>query len=191
MDFHRNFCVVYIDNEDNSLQYYASQILRDKQKRSRSSSLTLTLDWRHSYTLNSLEEHRAFFDQYRLLLEPTFCQHEVLPTITTEEPSNFVQAFKGTNQVNFIKYAFETYDENRTFGILTDTFPHANLLSTTHVLRSVSSSATNNISNTIYRYLPIHCANVGPQVKGIYFEQYSSPVLAAPILCLIIAISPT
>ena len=37
-----------------------------------------------------------------------------------------------------------------------------------------------NISDKIYRHFPRHCANGGPQVKEIYFDQSYSLILAAP-----------
>ena len=53
------------------------------------------------------------------------------------EPFNFFQDLKGPDQVNYIKGAFAQYDKNSAFGILTDTFTHANIPITNQVLRSV------------------------------------------------------
>ena len=75
----RNSYVVAIDNEYPSLAYSSVQLLCDKQKRSRSSSVRLTLDRSHLSTLTSLEEHCTFFDQCGPLLEPTICHHFFSP----------------------------------------------------------------------------------------------------------------
>ena len=50
---------------------------------------------------------------------------------------------------------------------------------------------TKNIRDNIYQYCLRHCANGGPQVKGIDIGQYSSPVLSEPTLWMIVAISST
>ena len=125
------------------------------------------------------------------LLKPNFCHHEVFSTITPEKPSNFGQALKGPDQVNWIKGAFAQYDNNRYLFLLTAPFPHANLTSTTRVLRSVSSPAIKNISDNIYPYFLRHCDNGGPQVKGFDFYQSSSLVLTLPTLRLVVNISAT
>ena len=51
------------------------------------------------------------------------------------------------------------------------------------------STSTKKISDNIYLYCLLHCANCGPQVKGVGFDQYSSTILSAPTLRLIIAIA--
>ena len=109
-------------------------MLRDKQKRSRSSYVTLTLSRRHIYELTSLEEHRAFFDKDRPLLEPTISHHEVFPTITPDKTSNFGQSLKVPGRVNWIKGDFEKYDKNSAFGLLAASFTRANLPRTNRVL---------------------------------------------------------
>ena len=68
MDDHENIYVVSIDNEDPSLASTAIQLLPDKQKRYRSSSVMLTLSERHPYKLTTLEEHFALFEQWYTLL---------------------------------------------------------------------------------------------------------------------------
>ena len=68
-------------------------------------------------------------------------------------------------------------------------FPCDKLPTTNQFLRSVLTPTIKNITEKIYQYCPIHCANCGPQVKGIDFEQYFPPVLSAPTLHLIVAIS--
>ena len=126
--------------------------------------MTLTLVWSHPYALTSLEEHRAFFDQGRPLLEPTIHHHEVFSTITPEKHSIFFQALKGSKWVNSIKGAYAQYYNNSTFGILTNTFIHENLPRTTRILLSVISPDIKKISDNIYHYFPLHCANGEPQV---------------------------
>ena len=45
--------------------------------------------------------------------------------------------------------------------------------------------------HNIYPYFPCYCANGGPQVKGIYFDQYPYTVLAAPTIQMIVSIAAT
>ena len=191
MDARRNIYVVSTDNEYPSLAYPDVQLLRDKQKGSRSSYIMLTLALRHTYSLTSLEKYHAFFDQCRPLLEPTIFHDEVFSAITPEKTSNFGQTLKGPDWVNWIKVSLAQYDNNSTFGILSAPFPYSNLTITTRVLWSVLAPYIKNISDNIYLYFPRHCANVGPQLKVVYFEQSSCTVLAAPTLRLIISISAT
>ena len=83
------------------------------------------------------------------------------------------------------------YDKSSAFGLLNGPFPCANIPSTTCFLQSVISPSTMKISDNIYRYCLRHCASGGPQVKGIDFYQPSSPVIATPILRIIVAIAVT
>ena len=78
---------------------------------------------------------------------------------------------------------------NSAFDILTSIFHHKIADRTTHVLRYILAPATKNISGNIYQYHPRHCANGGPQVKAIYFDQSYLPLLTAPTLRLIVAIT--
>ena len=87
------------------------------------------------------------------------------------EPFNFCQDLKGPDQVNYIKGAFAQYDKNSAFGILTDTFTHANIPITNQVLHFVLTQTINKITDNIYLYFPRHCDNFGPQMKGIDFDQ--------------------
>ena len=151
----------------------------------------ISLERKHPSDLTSLEEHHAFSDQGCPLLEHNICHYEVFSDITPEKPSNFIQSLKVPNRVNWIKGEFAKYCNNSSFDFLVAPFPSANLPSTTHVLRSVLSPSIKNISDKIYRYCPYHCYNGAPQVKVIGFEQYSSPVLASPILRIIIHIDAT
>ena len=108
-----------------------------------------------------------------------------------EKLSNFDQYLKRPNRVNCIKGLFSQYNKNSAFGILDAPFNSANLQIKTRFIRYVLTPSIKTFSDNMYCYFPIHCANGGPQVKGIDFDQYSSPVLAAPTLWLIIAISTT
>ena len=110
-----------------------------------------TLYQRHPSARTSIEEHQAFFDQGRTLLDHTIFYNEVFPTITPEKPSNFGQSLKIPDRVNYIKGVFAQYDKNSAFDILTDAFPCVNLPITTCILHSVLSPAINNISDNIYR----------------------------------------
>ena len=166
-------------------------MLCDKQKRARSSSITITLAWQHISTITSLEENRTFFYQGRPLLEPDTHHREVFSTTTPDKPSNFGQAIKGPDQNNWIKVAYEQYYKNIAFGLPIPLFPHANLSSTTCVLQAVLSPVIKNISDNIYQYCLHHCNNGGTQLKGVGFYQSSSPILAALILRLIVAIATT
>ena len=139
----------------------------------------ITLTRRHPYTLTYIEEHCAFFDQERTLLEPTI-RHDGFSTINPEKPSNFGQAPKWPDQVNWIKSAFAKNDKNSNFGLLDVPFHHANLPSKTRVIWSILSPCKNSISENIYHYFPCNCANGETQVKVIDFDQSSSPYLAAP-----------
>ena len=103
-----------------------------------------------------------------------YSQSWFFPTITTEKLSNFWQALKVPDRVNWIKAAFSQYDENSSFGILTAPFIRANLPITTRVLQFSLSPAIRNISENIYSYCPRHCANGGLQIKDIDFDQSSS-----------------
>ena len=103
------------------------------------------------------------------------------------EPYNLVQALKIPDWVNLIKGNFSIY-EKIAFGILADTFPRDNLTSTTLFLCSVLAPSIKNITNNIYRYFPFHFSNVGPQVKGIDFENSSSTVLAEFTIYLVVSV---
>ena len=46
-------------------------------------------------------------------------------------------------------------------------------------------------SENIYHYFQHYCANAGPQVKVVYFDHTSSPVLSAPTPRVIFAIAAT
>ena len=153
--------------------------------------MTLTLVWSHPYALTSLEEHRAFFDQFRPPLYPNVSHNGVFPTITPEKHSNFGQSLKGTDRVNWIQVAFAQYYKNLSFRILVAPFLCANLPSTTCIFRSVLAAAVNSISDNIYSYSPHHYSNGVLQLKVTEFHQSSSPVLASPTLRLITAISAT
>ena len=113
-------------NHEPSVASTAVQLIRDKQKRARSSSVTNTLARRHLSIITSLEENRAFFDQGRPLLEPEIHHHEFLSTTTPDKPSNFGQSLKGPDQVNWIKVAYAQYYKNIAFGLPIPLFPHAN-----------------------------------------------------------------
>ena len=107
------------------------------------------------------------------------------------ELSNFGQALKGPDRVNWIKGVFEKYDKNSAFGLPYAPFTHANLTITTQVLRYILAPAIKNITDNIYLYFTCYCANGGPQVQGINFDQSSYPVLVEPKLHLIVAIMAT
>ena len=111
--------------------------------------------------------------------------------ITPDKPSNFYQALRGPDQVNWIKVEFLHYDNKGDFGLFTATFTCDNLPSTTQVLLYILSPIINNISDNIYRYFPWHCANGETQVKTIDFDQTSSTFLAEPTLRLVITIAAT
>ena len=113
-------------NHEPSVASTVVQLIRDKQKRAISSSVTITLDQRHPSTLTSLEENRAFFDQGLPLLEPDTHHHEFLSTTTPDKPSNFGQSLNGTDQVNWIIVAYAQYYKNFAFGLPIPLFPHAN-----------------------------------------------------------------
>ena len=68
--------------------------------------MILTLARRYPSALTYLEEHHALFDQVCPLLEPNIRHNEAFFTITYEKPSNFGQALKGPDQVNWIKCSF-------------------------------------------------------------------------------------
>ena len=74
------------------------------------------------------------------------------------------QTLKVPEQVNWIKGEYAQYDKKSAFGLITAPFPCANLL------LSIIYSSIKNISYNICHYFPRHCANVGPQVKGIDFD---------------------
>ena len=188
MDNRKNIYIVYIYNEEPSRASTSFQLLRYKQKRSRPSSVMLTLSRRHPYSTTSLEEHRAFVDQGHTLLEPTIHNHEVSSILNSEKPLNFGEALKGPNRVNWVKFAFVKYDKKSAFGLLNTPFNRGNLPSTTHFLRFVLAPATNKIIDNIYCYLPQNFANGGHQVKGIDFDQSSSLVLSELTLLLIVSI---
>ena len=97
-------------------------MLRDKQKRSTSFYVILTLYRRHPTELTALEEQHYFFDKGRPFSDPTTHHHELFSTTTPDKPSNVFQALKVTDQVNWIKCAYAQYDKNRALGILTDPF---------------------------------------------------------------------
>ena len=151
----------------------------------------LTMDLMNTYETTSLKEHYAFVNQGQLLLEPTIHHHKVFSTITPEKPSNFGQALKGPDRVNCIKGAFEQYDENTPFGLLTAPFTRVNLPRTTCVLWYVLDLAIKKSSDKIYCYWPRHCANGGPQLKGIEFDQYSYTFIKSPTPRMIFAIATT
>ena len=108
-----------------------------------------------------------------------------------EKLSNFDQYLKRPNRVNCIKGLFSQYNKNSAFGILDAPFNSANLQIKTRFIRYVLTPAIKTFSDNIYCYFPIHCANGGPQVKGIDFDQSSFPFLAAPTVRMIVAISDT
>ena len=66
----------------------------------------ITLAQQLTSAIASLEEHCAFFDQGCTILEPALHLHEVLSTTTPEKISNFGQALKGNDRVNWIKGYF-------------------------------------------------------------------------------------
>ena len=74
-------------------------------------------------------------------------------------------------------------------GQLTSPLARYSLPITTHVLCSFLPPAIKKILEKIYRHLPQNCDNGGPQVNGINFDQYSSPVLADPTLRMVISIA--
>ena len=82
MNARRNVYVVAIYNENPSLSSSDVQILWDKQKRARSSSVVISLFRRYPSALPSLDKHRAFFDQVIPLLEPNIRHHGVFSAIT-------------------------------------------------------------------------------------------------------------
>ena len=86
-------------NHEPSVASTAVQLIRDKKKRARSSSVTITLACIHPSTLTSLEENRAFFDQGRPLLEPDTHYHEVFSTTTPDKTSNFGQSLEGLAKI--------------------------------------------------------------------------------------------
>ena len=90
-----------------------------------------------------------------------------------------------------LKFPIKKYDENSAFGLLTAPFTHEKLPSITRVLWYVLDPDISKISDNIYHYCLYHCANCGPQVKGIEFDQSSYTVLAANTLRLIVAIAVT
>ena len=65
-----NIYLVAVVNKDPNLSTIDVQLLTDKKKRSRYSSVKITLSLRCPSALTSLKEHRAFFDQGRTILEP-------------------------------------------------------------------------------------------------------------------------
>ena len=85
----RTIYVASIFNDEPALVKTDVQVLPDKQKRARSSSVMITLSQRHPSALTSLEEQRALFDQCRNLLEPAIHHHEALSTKTPDKPSIF------------------------------------------------------------------------------------------------------
>ena len=149
MDSCRNIYVVFIYNEEISLESAAVPLLQYKLKQDIFSYVTLSLDQRHPSELASPEEHCALFDQGYPRLEPNTHHHEVLSTTTPKKHFNFVQAFKGPNQVNFSKGAFGKYDNNISFGLLAALFPHENLPRTPRVIRSVLAPSIKKISDNI------------------------------------------
>ena len=66
---------------------------------------------------------------YRLLFSTM-----MFSNITPDKPSNFYQALRGPDQVNWIKVEFLHYDNKGDFGLFTATFTCDNLPSTTQVL---------------------------------------------------------
>ena len=124
-------------------------------------------------------------------MEPDIHHHEVFYTTTPDKTSNVGQDLKGSNRVNWIKVSYAQYYKNSTFGLPITLFTHANLPSTTRVIQSVLSPVIKNISDNIYQYCLHHCTNGGTQLKGVDFDQSSSPVPAAPILLLVVAIDTT
>ena len=86
MDTCQNIYVVSIDVEEPSLASTSVQLLQDKQKLARSSSIILAHAWRYSSALTSLEENRALFDQGHPLLEPIMHHYEVFSAKTPENP---------------------------------------------------------------------------------------------------------
>ena len=106
---HRTIYVVSIDNEEIALSRTAVHLIRDKQKRAGSSSAKVTLAQKRPSALTSLDKHHALFDQSYFILDHVIHCHEVYSTDTPLEPSNFGQAIKGTNWVNWIKVAFAQY----------------------------------------------------------------------------------
>ena len=63
MDTRRKIYVVAIDYNDPSLASTDVQLIQDKQKRSRYSSVIITLAQRHPSAITSIEEHHALFNQ--------------------------------------------------------------------------------------------------------------------------------
>ena len=115
--------MVAIDNEEPVLSVKAFPILWDKQKRARSSYGKITLDWWRPYALTSLEEHCAFFDQDRPILEPSIHHQKFFSTTSHVEPSNFGQALKGPKWFNWIKFSFGQYDKTVLLVSLVIPFP--------------------------------------------------------------------
>ena len=89
MDTLQNIYVVAIDNEEPAIATTAVQLLQDKQKCVRSSSVMTTIDWQRPYVITYFEEHRALFDQGCPILEPDLHHHEVFSTNNPDKPSNF------------------------------------------------------------------------------------------------------
>ena len=141
-----------------------------KTKCARSSSVNIIIARLHPSSLTYLEEHWALFDQGHHLLEYVICHHEFFFATTTDKPSNFGKAFKGTDWVNWIKGAFAKYYKNSTFSLFNAPSPRSNLPSTTRVLQSILDPVIKNISDNIYQYFTHHWANGGTLVKGIDFD---------------------
>ena len=99
MDSYRNIYMISLENEDSSLESYAIKIIRRRKKLAGSSSVTLTLDWRHPSAITSFDKHHALLVQSHLLLETNIHHHEVFSTITPEKPSKFGQLLKGPDRV--------------------------------------------------------------------------------------------
>ena len=97
-----NNYVLAIDNEENDLTTTAVQLICDKQKRAKSSSVTITLAWRRPSALTSIEEYHAFFDQVQTLLEPVIHHHEVFSVTTLGVLAKIRRFVMGGNRVDFM-----------------------------------------------------------------------------------------
>ena len=126
-DHRGNLYIVAIGNEEPATAQSAVNMLKAKQHRARTAKLHMTLAIHVPSSLTTLDEHRAFMDQARPLIQPSINRHEVFSLTKPTVPPHFGAALAGPDRNDWIRGAYAKYDKNAQFGLLTAPFPRDDL----------------------------------------------------------------
>ena len=113
----------------------------NKKKTTTRSYINTTLTRLCISSTTTLQDLWDYFYQGWPILEPATNHHKVFFTNAPVDHASFFQDIKFSYRVNWLKVAYTQYDKNSEFGLITATFPHASIQSTTWVLRYILAPA--------------------------------------------------